>query len=335
MKLRFIFLFFVGLYWHLNNFSQIRMSANGYVGIGNLYGAQPRRVLDVNGEAYFSCIPSTSGIYFANYHNYWNNKWYDEPIILPQWGNSAWLGNSNIPFWRVYTNQIWTADGIVHQSDRRLKKDIQPLQTGLEKIKKMRPVTYNLILDSMLLPDSKREKYDKKRLQKIGLIAQEVAEVIPEAVVKDEGRNLYGIDYTVVIPVLVQAIKEQQFIIENLQSEIKELKSNSSKLKSAFLSAGTTSSSPAPNLSEHILYQNIPNPFSQSTTIEYYLADGFQRATLNIYDMSGTQLKSINLYQKGYGNVTLNGYELKAGMYMYALIVDGQIIDTKRMVLNE
>ncbi|MEJ5266025.1 MAG: tail fiber domain-containing protein [Bacteroidales bacterium] len=335
MKLRFIFLFFVGLYWHLNNFSQIRMSANGYVGIGNLYGAQPRRVLDVNGEAYFSCIPSTSGIYFANYHNYWNNKWYDEPIILPQWGNSAWLGNSNIPFWRVYTNQIWTADGIVHQSDRRLKKDIQPLQTGLEKIKKMRPVTYNLILDSMLLPDSKREKYDKKRLQKIGLIAQEVAEVIPEAVVKDEGRNLYGIDYTVVIPVLVQAIKEQQLIIENLQNEIKELKSNSSKLKSAPISDGKTNSSSAPNDSEHILYQNVPNPFSQSTTIEYYLANDFQRATLNIYDMNGTQLKSITLHQKGYGNVTLNGYELKAGIYMYALIVDGQIIDTKKMVLTD
>ncbi|MCX7987160.1 MAG: tail fiber domain-containing protein, partial [Bacteroidales bacterium] len=249
--------------------------------------------------------------------------------------NSAWLGNSNMPFWRVYTNQIWTADGIVHQSDRRLKKDIQPLQTGLEKIKKIRPVTYNLILDSMLLPDSKKEKYDKKRLQKIGLIAQEVAEVIPEAVVKDEGRNLYGIDYTIVIPVLVQAIKEQQVIIESLQSEIKELKNSNSKLKSAFLSAGTINVSSTSNSSEHMLYQNVPNPFSQSTTIEYYLADGFQRATLNIFDMNGTQLKSIALHQKGYGNVTINGYELKAGMYMYALIVDGQLIDTKRMVLTD
>ncbi|HOK99901.1 MAG TPA: T9SS type A sorting domain-containing protein, partial [Bacteroidales bacterium] len=144
-----------------------------------------------------------------------------------------------------------------------------------------------------------------------------------------------GIDYTVVIPVLVQAIKEQQLIIENLQNEIKELKSNSSKLKSAPISDGKTNSSSAPNDSEHILYQNVPNPFSQSTTIEYYLANDFQRATLNIYDMNGTQLKSITLHQKGYGNVTLNGYELKAGIYMYALIVDGQIIDTKKMVLTD
>ena len=84
-----------------------------------------------------------------------------------------------------------------------------------------------------------------------------------------------------------------------------------------------------------VLYQNSPNPFSVSTKIEYYLPADVQKATIYIYDMNGTQLKSIPLNQKGNGSITINGSELKAGMYMYTLIADGQVIDTKRMILTD
>jgi len=84
-----------------------------------------------------------------------------------------------------------------------------------------------------------------------------------------------------------------------------------------------------------VLYQNSPNPFSVSTKIEYYLPADVQKATIYIYDMNGTQLKSIPLNQKGNGSITINGNELKAGMYMYSLIADGQVVDTKRMILTD
>lgn len=42
---------------------------------------------------------------------------------------------------------------------------------------------------------------------------------------------------------------------------------------------------------------------------EYFLSDDAGNAVINIYDMSGTQLKSIELYQKEYGNITVNGSE--------------------------
>jgi len=51
--------------------------------------------------------------------------------------------------------------------------------------------------------------------------------------------------------------------------------------------------------------------------------------------MNGTQLKSIPLNQKGNGSITINGSELKAGMYMYTLITDRQVVDTKRMILTD
>jgi flagellar hook assembly protein FlgD len=84
-----------------------------------------------------------------------------------------------------------------------------------------------------------------------------------------------------------------------------------------------------------LLKQNYPNPFSESMRINYYLPDDIQKATIYIYDMNGKQLKSIPLNQKGNGSITIKGSELKAGMYMYALITDGQIIDTKRMILMD
>lgn len=83
------------------------------------------------------------------------------------------------------------------------------------------------------------------------------------------------------------------------------------------------------------LHQNTPNPFSQTTTLGYSLADNVQKAMICIYNMNGTQLKCIPLSNTTTGSITINGNELKPGMYMYSLITDGQLVDTKRMVLTE
>lgn len=51
--------------------------------------------------------------------------------------------------------------------------------------------------------------------------------------------------------------------------------------------------------------------------------------------MQGVEIKSYSLSQKGKSSLTIHGNELKPGMYMYTLIVDGKIIDSKRMILTE
>lgn len=51
--------------------------------------------------------------------------------------------------------------------------------------------------------------------------------------------------------------------------------------------------------------------------------------------MNGVQLKSYPITERGKGNVIIQGSELIAGMYLYALIADGEVIDTKRMILTK
>ena len=50
--------------------------------------------------------------------------------------------------------------------------------------------------------------------------------------------------------------------------------------------------------------------------------------------MNGTLLKSVPVTQIGEGNVTINANEFTAGMYLYSLVCDGKIIDTKQMMLT-
>ncbi|MFV0606045.1 MAG: hypothetical protein ACK5NK_09415 [Niabella sp.] len=51
--------------------------------------------------------------------------------------------------------------------------------------------------------------------------------------------------------------------------------------------------------------------------------------------MTGTQLKTINLNQKGSGSEVISGSEFTAGMYLYSLVCDGKLVDTKQMLLTE
>jgi len=84
-----------------------------------------------------------------------------------------------------------------------------------------------------------------------------------------------------------------------------------------------------------ILYQNAPNPFFSNTEISCYLPETAQQAVIYIYNLQGAELKSYSLTQTGYNSITVNGSELSAGMYLYTLVVDNEIIDTKRMNINE
>jgi hypothetical protein len=97
-------------------------------------------------------------------------------------------------------------------SDKRLKKDIQYLsaEDNLNKILQLNAVRF-------------RWK-DNDHLLNLGLIAQEVEEIVPESVRYDEHNDIYSMEYTALIPVLIEGMKEQQKIIEKQQEMIEELK---------------------------------------------------------------------------------------------------------------
>ena len=166
---------------------------------------------------------------------------------------------------------------------------------------------------------------------KFGFVAQDLEPIVPSAVEYDKNTDSYGVNYISIIPILVEALKEQQSIIEDLQIEIRSLKNSlDSKNKSGVIQGIENQDDFKPTL-----YQNTPNPFSAQTEIRFFLPESAKSATLYIYDMQGTQLKSIPVQQRGNGSVVIHGSELQAGMYLYALTADGQEVDTKRMMLTK
>ncbi len=81
-----------------------------------------------------------------------------------------------------------------------------------------------------------------------------------------------------------------------------------------------------------ILYQNDPNPFAEETDITYFLPETVGSATIMFYDNTGVIIKSVQLQSKGNGTLHVYASDLSSGMYTYALIVDGKMIDSKKMM---
>jgi hypothetical protein len=103
-------------------------------------------------------------------------------------------------------NQVYATSGYVNQSDRRLKTNIHALPYGLKEVMNLEPVRYNW-------------KDPLTKGTKLGLIAQDVRKLVPEVVVGDEAKETLGIYYTDLVPVLINAIKEQQKQIEDLKQQ--------------------------------------------------------------------------------------------------------------------
>ena len=86
--------------------------------------------------------------------------------------------------------------------------------------------------------------------------------------------------------------------------------------------------------SQAILFQNTPNPFDSESQIKMDLPDNVGMVSVMIYNLEGKQMKNIHVANRGDVTVKISGNELAAGMYLYSLIVDGKVVDTKRMVLT-
>jgi hypothetical protein len=127
------------------------------------------------------------------------------------------------------TAEAWDdvfADDFWNVSDIREKENVQPMNYGLAEVMGMRTISYKL-------------KSDPFKDPKIGLVAQEVVNLVPEAVkthdhkITDESRpttfervelERMGMNYGTLVPVLIKAVQEQQAQIDALKAEIQELK---------------------------------------------------------------------------------------------------------------
>lgn len=81
-----------------------------------------------------------------------------------------------------------------------------------------------------------------------------------------------------------------------------------------------------------VLEQNVPNPFAEQTAINYSLPDNTVKAQMLFYNAQGKLIQSTELTQKGKGTLNVFASDLSNGIYTYTLVVDGRIIETRKMV---
>lgn len=141
----------------------------------------------------------------------------------------------------------------------------------------------------------------------------------------------YEIDQSQLIALLFMAVKELSQKVDSLEDTRSYIQQRSSMIRE---SANNASAVLKPTYVGATLYQNTPNPFNERTEIRFSLPDNTQNANICIFDMSGKMLRQIPV-TSSMQSITINGYELAAGMYLYSLVVGGQEIDTKRMILSK
>lgn len=125
--------------------------------------------------------------------------------FIPGADNTYSLGKSGTRW-----SAVWSANGTIQTSDIRTKRNIAALPYGLREVLKMQPVSYQW-------------RNDASNQKKIGLIAQEVQSIVPEVVIGNEKQETLGMNYAELVPVLINAIKQQQQQIEALKKRIARL----------------------------------------------------------------------------------------------------------------
>jgi hypothetical protein len=126
--------------------------------------------------------------------------------LPPSLGWSTSVGHPGDSPWTY----VVALNPLVQLSDARKKDDIADIIYGLREILSLRPVSFRL------------KGHERTNL---GFLAQEVKDIIPEAVLGSD-KTTYSMTYETIIPVLVKAIQEQHAQIAQLTEEVRALREN-------------------------------------------------------------------------------------------------------------
>ena len=240
-----------------------------------------------------------------------------------------------------FDGDIEYTGSIFDVSDRQFKTNIKDLDNALSRINQLQPKSYDMKADEF-------GGLTFGRNDEMGFIAQEVQEVFPELVKscvspvdpytmggqpsKTEPFEFLAVNYVGLIPVLTKGIQEQQAMINEQANVIKTQEAVIADLVARVSKLETKQNS---NIEAVIdgnnarLEQNTPNPFEGTTAIGYFIPEHTSSAKLIISDMTGREIKSIDINTIGNGTVQLTAGALSAGNYTYTLVADGVVVGTK------
>ena len=147
-------------------------------------------------DAYFDVRQQTSGF---RWRGYTSNDGGEVPLMhLDRYGN-------------LVIKAALTQNG--SPSDRKLKENIKPIEKALDKVSKLKGVSFDW---------KESDSYSKVK-EDYGFIAQDVKKIVPE-LVREDGGGMLSLQYNGITPIIIEAIKEQQKMIQELKAEIEILK---------------------------------------------------------------------------------------------------------------
>jgi hypothetical protein len=187
-------------------------------------------------------------------------------------------------------------------------------------------------------PIDVNSKQIKSKVTYTGFVAQEVEKAANEIGYNFSGvdapkndHDFYGLRYSEFVVPLVVALQELSKKTDALEKENIELKDRLDKLEGLI---NTNSSNTHKSLITSLqLEQNVPNPFSRTTTISYAIPAGMQKAEILISDYGGKLIRRIPISNTGKGTVQIDASSFANGIYNYTIVCDGKIIDTKKMTV--
>jgi hypothetical protein len=196
-----------GFHWYANNSftygcGRLNGARNGYSGI----------VLDTGGDVVLGMYDSggNGGDYntSSGWHSYYHRG--NDCLGIAESTTSSSYGC-------YVTGAIYATGDVVGSSDVRLKKNINTIENGLAKVEKLRGVTYEW-------KDAKESGSDGNNItpERMGVIAQEIIDIVPEVVTHDKENDRYGVSYGHLTGVLIEAIKELSDKVKELEKKLEE-----------------------------------------------------------------------------------------------------------------
>lgn len=296
---------------------RMRINNTGNVCIG-IASAQSTYKLYVSGFTRFKPTSIDNGIVIDNIG--YNGK----STISPEYGWNANLGD-------VETNRLWAViacdhifyNQITDMSPDSKKINIRPVEDALSKIMRLNGIIYDVAASAF--PDTDETfqmELVEKNKNRYGFLVEDMSLICPD-VVSEYADQQSGIDYFEIIPILVEAMKDQQAQIDELQHQI-------ANLSGVDLPTTDEAKSIGSRLNPHSAAKK-----SQNISIGYYIDKINGEASMLLFDMQGKLIDTYPISNPGDGQITLPANTYPAGMYLYSLVVDGNEIATQKIILTE
>lgn len=251
--------------------------------------------------------------------------------------SSSWAGwfdnDVNINGFAYCNSSAWS-------SDRKFKKEIKTIENANAIIGQLNPTTYFFNTENEYGMNFSNKK-------QFGFISQEVEVVLPDLIqdvhkpagINQDGKEITkAVDYKALnyigfIALLTKGAQEQQAVIDELKAaNATQQQQIDALLRKTNTTTGIDQLNPG---FEFVMNQNEPNPFSHETVIKYTLPQQVNTASLLVYDLTGKQLASFPITEKGSAAMTITSEKLSAGIYIYSIVADGKVMDSKRMIVAE